>query len=92
MATLTGRKLVDGLKPGLRVFISAGASGIGRAIADMLILHGARVHICDVSQAFWMTSGSSTHSTAQPWRTSPARLMWRACSRRSAPRSAGSKR
>lgn len=38
------------LKPGLRVFISAGASGIGRAIADMLIENGARVHICDVSQ------------------------------------------
>jgi len=52
MATPTGRKLIDVIKPGLRVFISAGASGIGRAIADMLILHGARVHICDVSQDF----------------------------------------
>ncbi|HEY1383161.1 MAG TPA: SDR family oxidoreductase [Dongiaceae bacterium] len=52
MATLSGRKLVEGLKPGLRVFVSAGASGIGRAIADMLVLHGARVHICDVSQDF----------------------------------------
>ena len=52
MATPVGRKLTDVLKPGLRVFISAGASGIGRAIADMLILHGAKVHICDVSQDF----------------------------------------
>lgn len=52
MATPAGRKIVEGIKPGLRVFISAGASGIGRAIADMLILHGARVHICDVSQGF----------------------------------------
>ncbi|HET6160253.1 MAG TPA: SDR family oxidoreductase [Dongiaceae bacterium] len=52
MATPVGRKIVEGLKPGLRVFISAGASGIGRAIADMLILHGAKVHICDVSQDF----------------------------------------
>jgi hypothetical protein len=30
---------------GLRVFISAGAFGIGRAIADMLIRHGAKVHM-----------------------------------------------
>jgi len=52
MATPVGRKIVEGIKPGLRVFISAGASGIGRAIADMLILHGAKVHICDVSQDF----------------------------------------
>lgn len=39
----------DGFRPGLRVFISGGASGIGRIIADMLIDHGARVHVCDVS-------------------------------------------
>ena len=52
MATPVGRKLTDVIQPGLRVFISAGASGIGRAIADMLILHGAKVHICDVSQDF----------------------------------------
>lgn len=52
MATPVDRKILEGIKPGLRAFISAGASGIGRAIADMLILHGARVHICDVSQEF----------------------------------------
>lgn len=52
MATPVGRKLIEAITPGLRVFISAGASGIGRAIADMLILHGAKVHICDVSQDF----------------------------------------
>ncbi len=52
MATPVGQKLIQAIKPGLRVFISAGASGIGRAIADMLILHGAKVHICDVSQEF----------------------------------------
>ena len=50
MATPIGRKIIDGIKPGLRVFISAGAAGIGRAIADMLILHGAKVFICDVAQ------------------------------------------
>jgi NAD(P)-dependent dehydrogenase (short-subunit alcohol dehydrogenase family) len=52
MTTPTGRRIVEGLKPGLRVLVSAGASGIGRAIADMLILHGAEVHICDVSRDF----------------------------------------
>ena len=35
-----------------RILITAGASGIGRAIADLLIEHGARVHVCDVSDAF----------------------------------------
>ena len=37
------------LKPGLRVLVTAGASGIGRSIADLLIENGARVHVCDVS-------------------------------------------
>lgn len=37
---------------GLRVLVTAGASGIGRAISDMLIAHGAAVHICDVSDTF----------------------------------------
>jgi NAD(P)-dependent dehydrogenase (short-subunit alcohol dehydrogenase family) len=40
------------LPPDLRVLVTAGASGIGRAIADLLLAHGARVHICDVSDAF----------------------------------------
>ena len=31
------------VKPGLRVLVTAGASGIGRAISDMLIAHGAKV-------------------------------------------------
>lgn len=33
---------------GQRVVVTAGASGIGRAIADMLLEQGAHVHICDV--------------------------------------------
>ena len=52
MAISSGRRILAGLKPGLRVFVSAGASGIGRAIADMLIAHDARVYVCDVSEAF----------------------------------------
>jgi NAD(P)-dependent dehydrogenase (short-subunit alcohol dehydrogenase family) len=36
---------------GLRVLVTAGAGGIGRAVADMFIEHGARVFVCDVSNA-----------------------------------------
>lgn len=39
------------LKPGLRVLVTAGAAGIGRSIADLLIESGARVHVCDVDEA-----------------------------------------
>jgi NAD(P)-dependent dehydrogenase (short-subunit alcohol dehydrogenase family) len=37
---------------GQRVLVTAGASGIGRAIVDMLIANGARVHICDIADNF----------------------------------------
>lgn len=37
------------LPKNLRVLVTAGASGIGRAISDLLIARGARVHICDIS-------------------------------------------
>ena len=33
---------------GLRAIVTAGASGIGLAIAQTLLENGARVHICDV--------------------------------------------
>jgi NAD(P)-dependent dehydrogenase (short-subunit alcohol dehydrogenase family) len=41
--------VVDRLRPreGLRVLITAGASGIGAVIADAFLGAGARVHICD---------------------------------------------
>lgn len=38
------------LPAGLRVLVTAGASGIGYAIAQTYAAAGARVHICDVSQ------------------------------------------
>lgn len=38
------------LNAGLRVLITAGASGIGRVIADTFAAAGARIHICDVSE------------------------------------------
>jgi len=41
---------VAGLVPGLRVMVSAGASGIGRAAVEGFVRAGARVHICDVDQ------------------------------------------
>jgi NAD(P)-dependent dehydrogenase (short-subunit alcohol dehydrogenase family) len=36
---------------GLRVLVTAGAAGIGRAITRTFMEHGARVHICDVDAA-----------------------------------------
>jgi len=44
----------------LRVLITAGASGIGRATADLLIARGAQVHICDVSDEF-ITNYRASH-------------------------------
>lgn len=39
-----------GIPSGLRVVITAGAAGIGRAIADAFDTVGARIHVCDISQ------------------------------------------
>jgi NAD(P)-dependent dehydrogenase (short-subunit alcohol dehydrogenase family) len=54
---------VLGLAPGLRVLVTAGASGIGRATADLLIERGAKVHICDVSDEF-LADFAKAHPTA----------------------------
>src|SRR6195256_2521572 len=39
---------MDTSAKGLRVLVTAGAAGIGRAIAQTFLDHGARVHVCDV--------------------------------------------
>ncbi len=39
-----------GIKPGLRVVVTAGAAGIGRAIADAFEGAGAKIHVCDIAQ------------------------------------------
>src|SRR6476661_4139733 len=41
-----------GAVAGQRVVVTAGASGIGRAIADLLLANGAKVAICDVGKDF----------------------------------------
>jgi NAD(P)-dependent dehydrogenase (short-subunit alcohol dehydrogenase family) len=51
------------ITPGLRALVTAGASGIGRAISDVLIAHGAKVHICDVSEAF-LADFAAAHPSA----------------------------
>ena len=45
---------------GLRVLVTAGASGIGLAIAETFSREGARLHICDISQEA-LTSCAAAH-------------------------------
>ena len=52
---------VRGIK-GQRVIITAGGSGIGRAIADLLLENGAKVHICDIVDDFLESSTDSSKS------------------------------
>jgi NAD(P)-dependent dehydrogenase (short-subunit alcohol dehydrogenase family) len=46
---------------GRRAVVTAGAAGIGRAIADTLARHGARVVVCDVDDQALMTIDKSLH-------------------------------
>ena len=45
------KRKMRGFKEGLKVVISAGASGIGRTIAETFADRGANVHICDIDDA-----------------------------------------
>jgi NAD(P)-dependent dehydrogenase (short-subunit alcohol dehydrogenase family) len=54
---------VFALREKLRVLVTAGASGIGRAAADLLMALGAQVHICDVSEEF-LTDFRTAHPKA----------------------------
>lgn len=60
MANQTDNSILGGID-GQRVLVTAGANGIGRAIADLFIAHGARVHVCDVDEA-----ALADFSTAHP--------------------------
>jgi NAD(P)-dependent dehydrogenase (short-subunit alcohol dehydrogenase family) len=42
--------VINGIKPGLRVLVTAGANGIGRAIAESFIAHDARLYVCDIAE------------------------------------------
>ena len=44
-------KVINSIKPGLIVLVTAGASGIGRAIARSFLAHGCHVHICDIDRS-----------------------------------------
>jgi NAD(P)-dependent dehydrogenase (short-subunit alcohol dehydrogenase family) len=44
-------KIINLIKPGLVVLVTAGASGIGRVIAESFLAHGCYVHVCDIDKS-----------------------------------------
>ena len=42
-------RLINSIDPELVVMVTAGASGIGRVIAETFLSHGSRVHVCDIN-------------------------------------------
>ena len=50
---------------GLRVLVTAGAAGIGRAIARTFLEHGARVHLCDVDDGALAAAGREMPAATQ---------------------------
>jgi NAD(P)-dependent dehydrogenase (short-subunit alcohol dehydrogenase family) len=57
----TSRPNLDAGLSGRRVLVTAGAAGIGLAIVERLLHHGARIFVCDVSDA-----AISTFAKAHP--------------------------
>jgi NAD(P)-dependent dehydrogenase (short-subunit alcohol dehydrogenase family) len=50
---------------GLRVLVTAGASGIGRVIARTFAEHGARVHICDLDEKALLSTRKQLPNVSQ---------------------------
>src|SRR5436853_707370 len=50
---------------GLRVLVTAGANGIGLAIARAFVAEGAKVHTCDVDEAALVALASSDPAITQ---------------------------
>jgi len=61
-------KVINSIKPGLVVLVTAGANGVGRAIARSFLAHGCRVHICDIDESaierFLLENPESTATVA----------------------------
>jgi NAD(P)-dependent dehydrogenase (short-subunit alcohol dehydrogenase family) len=65
---LSGGKEEDAVEysaKGLRVVVTAGAAGIGRAIARTFVEQGARVHVCDVDQEMLKEMAASLPQVSQ---------------------------
>lgn len=61
---MSKREMRD-IKPGLRVLVTAGASGIGRAIAETFADRGAKVFICDIDDGALATMASERPDIGQ---------------------------
>lgn len=59
---------ITGFIPGQVVLVTAGASGIGRCIAETYLQHGCKVHVCDIApenvEGFLRDNPSATGSIA----------------------------